>query len=44
MAHTRWLCLLTENGRFTAADPVDIPLVGIPFTGTAPGLRTVSAG
>jgi hypothetical protein len=44
MARTRWLWLPAEDGRVTPADPVDIPLVGIPFTGTAPGLRTVSAG
>jgi hypothetical protein len=44
MARTRWLWLPAEDGRVTVADPVDIPLAGIPFTGTAPGLRTVSAG
>jgi hypothetical protein len=44
MARTRWLWLPAEDGRVTVADPVDIPLAGIPFAGTAPGLRTVSAG
>jgi hypothetical protein len=44
LTRTRWLWLPAEDGGVTVADPVDIPVPGIPVTRTPPGLRAVSAG
>ena len=37
MTRTRWLWLPAEDGRVTAADPVDIPVPDIPAAGPRPG-------
>jgi hypothetical protein len=44
LTRTRWLWLPAEDGGVTLADPVDIPVPGIPVTGTSPRLRAASAG
>ena len=44
LTRTRWLWLPAEDGGVTLADPVDIPVPGVPVTRTSPGLRTASAG
>ena len=53
MTRTRWLWLPAENGGVAVADPRDLPAdlpfdiptsADLPFTGTAPALRAVSAG
>jgi hypothetical protein len=44
LTRTRWLWLPAEDGGVTLADPVDIPVPGIPVTGMSAGLRAASAG